>query len=102
MIFEILDEDSSLDKIIYGKKGRELSCFIPFDSGWTQLNYGQGEGEVSINSCTWGFYFSDNGLSVALLSGEIKINDAYELLQGIAKKILKDSFSDDSLIIREG
>jgi hypothetical protein len=38
-----------------GPTGRELSCYLPARSNWQQLNYGQGEGQVMVENCEWGF-----------------------------------------------
>jgi hypothetical protein len=73
-----------------GPRGRELRCFIPDELPWVQLNYGQGEGQVMINNCQWGFYWqSPNELAICLESGEVDRKFAYQFVLAVAKKLSK-------------
>lgn len=76
------------DKFPYpklGPRGAELVGYVPPGIAWQQLNYGQGEGQVEIAGCEWGFYHSGDGeLSVHLHAGRCSAKDAFELVCRIA------------------
>ena len=72
----------------YGNAGNELSCFIPDGFEWKQVNYGQGEGQVMINGCEWGFYYGDNDVvSVVLHSGKVPLQETLSFINGVVCKI---------------
>jgi hypothetical protein len=72
----------------YGDPGRELSCFMPEDSQWEQINYGQGEGQLLVNGCEWGFYYTDdNSLSVVLHKGPLSRSEAEAFVDAVKLKI---------------
>ncbi len=71
-----------------GPPGRELASYIPPGVKWKQLNYGQGEGQVEVSSCEWGFYqTSCHGLAVELHIGELPAEAAFEFARRIAERI---------------
>lgn len=78
----------SFPQLEYGPSGSELSCFIPTGTTWKQLNYGQGEGQVEISGCEWGFYYTDesNALAIYLHVGECPAHEAFDLVRRIAEK----------------
>lgn len=71
----------------YGQSGRELSAFLPESIEWSQLNYGQGEGQVSYLGCEWGFYLSASGIDVHIHSGIIEIGNAIDLLRLVQEHV---------------
>jgi hypothetical protein len=75
-------------KLALGSRGEELSCYIPADVRWQQLNYGQWEGQVEIDGCEWGFYWTDSKtFEVILHAGGVKLNDAIQFVRKVAKKV---------------
>ena len=67
---------------------RELGCFVPAGYEWKQLNYGQGEGQVEIAGCEWGFYiYSASALSVYLHVGRVDMAYAVDFIEAVARKI---------------
>lgn len=53
--------------------GRELAYFIPPHLEWTQLSYGQGEGQALIAGAAFGFYLpGGERVSVCLHRGEVE------------------------------
>ena len=88
MIFELRENDGFVPDIEDGGLGKELSGFIPDGYKWEQLNYGQGEGQVQINNCEWGFYYGgNNSISIILHEGSIDIEDAYIFIGKVKEKI---------------
>ena len=69
-----------------GPRGSELEGYIPADTVWKQLNYGQGEGQVEIGGCEWGFYQTGDGdLAIYLHTGECSAREAFDLIGRIAE-----------------
>ena len=93
MKFEIVGADSEIFKdLTYGEKGRQLSCFVPPEYDWTQLNYGQGEGQVVINNCEWGFYYGDeNSLLVILHTGKCRLQEAFDFVSKVGLRVYGNS-----------
>jgi len=88
MRFEIIPVEGSFPEIRYGPQGRELSGFLPENVHWHPLNYGQGEGQVMIEGCEWGFYHGMDGVkSVKLHTGTWSAEQAFAFVEGVAKKI---------------
>ena len=72
MRFDLLEKNGFVPNLEYGNEGQEHSCFIPDGIPWLQLSYGQGEGQVSILDCEWGFYYGDNKvISIELHDGTV-------------------------------
>lgn len=94
MQFIILYDSDRIPEFDIGPPGRELAWWLPDTVKWSQLNYGQGEGQVDIDGCEWGFYFyGDDQLAIILHEGEIDAIRAIELVRSIASHVLKsDSF----------
>jgi len=57
---------------------------------WRQLNYGQGEGQVLIDGCEWGFYWFgvDAEFVIMLHDGEISLTKAVEFVQSVAQLVV--------------
>src|SRR4051812_46333282 len=71
-----------------GVRGRELSGYIPPGVEWRQINYGQGEGQIEIAGCEWGFYQTGcHGLAVALHIGEVPATEALDFTRRIAEML---------------
>ena len=89
MVFEIASVEGSLPEQTLGPRGRELEHFIPKGVTWRQLNYGQGEGQVEIDGCEWGFYFADElgTVRVALHEGNVDAAAALAFVRGVAEKL---------------
>ena len=69
-----------------GPGGSELAGYIPAEIPWKQLNYGQGEGQVEIDHCEWGFYQTGFGeLTIALHMGECLATTAFDLVRRVAE-----------------
>ena len=89
MRFAIRPVDGTLPELSYGARGSELGCFVPNGVSWSQLNYGQGEGQVEIEGCEWGFYYGDPGqLSVILHAGEVSLERATSFVHEVAVRVL--------------
>ena len=74
-----------------GPRGRELACYIPPGVEWRQLNYGQGEGQVEVGGCEWGFYQqSRSELAVVLHVGEYPAAAAFEFVRRVAEMVCVD------------
>jgi len=98
MRFDLKEADGYLPDLIYGEQGNELSCFLPDDVKWEQVNYGQGEGQVMIDSCEWGFYYvDDDTISIVLHSGNMPLSDASKFIKNVCKKVFGDK--DNSVTI---
>jgi len=69
MHFHIAADRQNFPTLIYGQAGRELSAFIPDSVIWSQLNYGQGEGQVLYLGCEWGFYVNEAGIDIHIHNG---------------------------------
>ena len=71
-----------------GTQGAELSGYIPSNTSWKQINYGQGEGQVEIGGCEWGFYQTDDvgTLAIQLHTGFIAAADALDFVQRVGEK----------------
>jgi hypothetical protein len=68
-----------------GPRGSELVGYVPPGVEWKQMNYGQGEGQLEIGGCEWGFYqHSDYELAIALHVGEFAAPAAFNLVHRIA------------------
>ena len=66
----------------------DLDELIP--EGWQgeALNYGQGEGQIRVGECEWGFYFDDSGRQYfVLVEGSVELHDAYAMASGILARI---------------
>lgn len=90
MVFVIRFEGGALPEYVVGPPGRELSCYIPDDLPWKQINFGQGEGQADIAGNEWGFYHGppDSGeLHVVLHSGDLDPPDAVAFVNAIAMKL---------------
>jgi hypothetical protein len=70
-----------------GPHGAQLAGYIPAGVKWKLLNYGQGEGQVEIDGCEWGFYQADdpNSLAVHLHIGKLPAVKAIEFVQQVAE-----------------
>lgn len=92
MRFEIFDKYGDLPDLVYGEEGRELSCFIPDNIDWRQVNYGQGEGQVLIDGAEWGFYYGDqNTISIMLHKGEVEVQSAFHFVLKTSKKVFGEN-----------
>jgi len=81
-----------------GPRGRELETYIPPGVEWKPINYGQGEGQVEIAGCEWGFYQTDSKcLEVALHIGQCPASVAFDLVQRIAQMTCGDQGFEISL-----
>lgn len=68
--------------------GRELAYFIPDHLEWTQLNYGQGEGQALIAGAEFGFYFpGGEGVAVRLHRGELEDGAFDSILHDIGEHL---------------
>jgi hypothetical protein len=97
--FVIMPTGAPFPKLELGTldRGGALACFIPAGIEWKQINYGQGEGQVEIGGCEWGFYYTSRykcsslaagwGIVVQLEVGDFSANAALELVQRIAELI---------------
>lgn len=73
-----------------GPQGSELAGYIPAGTAWKQLNYGQGEGQVEIGGCEWGFYQTGGGeLAIYLHTGECSATEALDFVCRIAELTCK-------------
>ncbi len=91
MQFEIKERNNFVPDLEYGGTDSELSCFVPDFYEWKQINYGQGEGQVLISGCEWGFYYTDNdSLSVVLHDGSVPINEATRFIELVVKKVFAE------------
>jgi len=89
-----------LREISFGPQGRQLECFVPDSCSWTQLNYGQGEGQIRALGCEWGFYYSeDREIRLILHDGKISADRALEFIDAVGKKIFGDLYSSVTPII---
>ena len=91
MRFEIRERNGNIPDLTSGERGRELSCFVPGSYSWKQVNYGQGEGQVEIDSREWGFYYSERGISIILHDGEIELEEAKRFVNAVAEKIYSEN-----------
>jgi hypothetical protein len=67
------------------------------------LNYGQGEGQVEIEGCEWGFYFDSNqSIGVYLHSGEIELSKVVEFVEKVKGRIFGDNDSAVTVAIVVG
>lgn len=88
MKFKISPKDGVFPPITYGDPGRELDFFVPDSVNWTQLNFGQGEGQVLVNACEWGFYFTDDhSMELVLHHGEAGRNDCLGFADKVGQKV---------------
>lgn len=79
----------------YGPSGEELRCLIPDGIVWQQLNYGQGEGQVSINGSEWGFYFpAEDSMLIVFHKGHMEFSTAISFIKSVHKK-LSDTYNVD-------
>ena len=86
MRFLIRPIGGSLPDISLGPQGRELGCYLPADIEWRQLNYGQGEGQVTVAGREWGVYqAAGGGLAVVLHFGELPVEDGIAFVRGWGK-----------------
>jgi hypothetical protein len=86
--FDLKNKNGLETELKYGDRGRELSCFMPDDSQWEQINYGQGEGQLLVNGCEWGFYYTDdNSISVVLHKGSLSRSEAEAFVDAVKLKI---------------
>jgi len=84
--------DSDFPDLAYPPSPNELSLFFPDDYSCEQINYGQGEGQVLIEDCEWGFYFNDEGnLSIVLHDGELTESEAIAVVKSICQKLSSDT-----------
>jgi len=91
MIFELKEDSDYVPELCYGCVGEELKCFIPDDCQWKQISYGQGEGQVLIDNCVWGFYYTDNeSISVVLHKGIINLDTACDFINKVKLKVYGD------------
>jgi hypothetical protein len=71
-----------------GPPGRELACYVPARADWTQLNYGQREGQAEIDGREWGFYWQKpDEMAVVLHTGEIEPETAAAFVRAVAEKV---------------
>jgi hypothetical protein len=71
-----------------GPRGSELIGYVPPGVKWKQMNYGQGEGQLEIGGCEWGFYQkSKHELVVALHVGEFAASAAFDLVNNIGNML---------------
>lgn len=100
MRFELRTDVSNIDKIEYGKKGSELECFIPAEYEWKQLNFGQGEGQVLVDGCEWGFYYTDNNMiGIVLHEGDIDISQASIFIKKVKEKVSKSVSAEIEVVL---
>jgi hypothetical protein len=100
MQFEIKERSGYLPELQYGCTGYELSCFIPDSYEWKQINYGQGEGQVLIDFCEWGFYYTDNdSLIVVLHEGVILLNEAVKFIELVVKKVFTEKSGNVDVLL---
>jgi hypothetical protein len=86
MQFVIRLKNASFRHPPLGPPGRELASYIPPGVEWKQLNYGQGEGQVEVSGCEWGFYqTASHALAVELHVGELPAVAAFEFARQIAE-----------------
>jgi hypothetical protein len=86
--FAIQKVDRDFATVPLGPSGQELAGFIPAGRTWRQLNYGQGEGQVEVDGCEWGFYYAGPGiLMIVLHRGEVEMSKAVEFVSGVAARI---------------
>jgi hypothetical protein len=82
-----------------GPRGVELSCYIPDGVLWTQINYGQAEGQVLIDGREWGFYWhGPQELSVVLHDGVIDAEAALKFVHAVAEKVSSGRISYEVLL----
>ena len=95
MIFYLKERNNFVPDLQYGSTGVELECFIPDGYEWLQINYGQGEGQVLINGCEWGFYYSNHdSITVVLHEGDISEDEAYEFAKDVCNHIFGSKSAD--------
>lgn len=88
MIFSLKEATGHIPEFEYKDVGKELACYVPNETDWEQLNYGQGEGQILAYGCVWGFYFGDSDtFSVQLHKGSIELNKAIEFVEHIKSKM---------------
>ncbi len=100
MYFVLRGKNVSFPELDYGLPGRELECFIPDGFDWEQENYGQGEGQVAVGGCSWGFFISDGGdLSVHLHDGTTSLEDAFRFVKGVRAKVFGERGEDVEIFL---
>lgn len=88
MKFCISPTDGDFPELGYPPSPNQLSIFFPVDYSCKQINYGQGEGQVLIEDCEWGFYYNDEGnLSVVLHDGELTELEAIAVIKAVCQKL---------------
>ncbi len=103
MRFELKEENGFIPDFECETPGRELSCFIPDGYLWEQINYGQGEGQVVINNCEWGFYYSDdNAISIVLHTGTITVEEGLQFVSAVKEKIFGENCNSVKTLIVAG
>lgn len=100
MNFYLKEKNGFIPDLEYGERGSELSCFIPDGISWTQINYGQGEGQVLINGCEWGFYYTDNdSIGVTLHDGVVSLEESLHFINAVKEKIFGNHSADVSILL---
>ena len=92
MKFAIIPINGTFPELKYGlyeeSQRRELECFIPDGIEWHQINYGQGEGQVEIEGCEWGFYYGEHGeITVVLHVGQADASAALNFVHNVAHRV---------------
>lgn len=87
MHFRIAPDPARPFSISYGQRGFELSAFVPGTVSWSQINYGQGEGQVFCIDCEWGFYIIDSGIDVHLHKGTIALESAVSFVRAVQEHV---------------
>ncbi len=70
--------------------GYQLSPFFPAGHDCHQLNYGQGEGQFSIDGDEWGIYYTARGresLHLVLHHGSASLDDAVAIVSAICRQL---------------
>ena len=87
LIFELTTESPTWP-VFESAAEKGLSVFFPAGADCSELNYGQGEGQVLIDGHEWGFYYNEQGnLDVVLHSGDLSRDRAGLVVEQICKQL---------------
>ena len=87
MKFELVDRQGYIPDLVYGEAGQELSCFVPEQYQWKQVNYDNGEVDVLIDGHIWRFFFVQEGIGVKLIDGVVSFKEADSFVRDVKEKI---------------
>jgi hypothetical protein len=61
---------------------------MPVGTHWTQIGYGQGEGQVEVDGCEWGIYWNrQDEMSMTLHRGRVEAESALAFVREVVRRI---------------